>query len=77
MNFSNDEMNLMCIYDTGTRTGLIKALTEMRGELGADEADLRRLTDSTIEKLSAMTDEEYETVELYPDFDDEEDVDAE
>ena len=77
MNFSNDEMNLMCIYDTGTRTGLIKALSEMRGELGADEAELRRLTDSTIEKLSAMTDEEYETVELYPDFDDEEDVDAE
>ena len=77
MNFSNDEMNLMCIYDTGTRTGLIKVLTEMRGELGADEADLRRLTDSTIEKLSAMTDEEFETVELYPDFDDEEDVDAE
>ena len=77
MNFSNDEMNLMCIYDTGTRTGLIKALTEMRGELGADEADLRRLTDSTIEKLSAMTDEEFETVELYPDFDDEVDVDAE
>ena len=77
MNFSNDEMNLMCIYDTGTRTGLIKALSEMRGELGADEADLRRLTDSTIKKLSAMTDEEFETVELYPDFDDEEDVDAE
>ena len=77
MNFSNDEMNLMCIYDTGTRTGLIKALLEMRGELGTDETDLRRLTDSTIEKLSAMTDDEFETVELYPDFDDEEDVDAE
>ena len=72
MNFSNDEMNLMCIYDTGTRTGLIKALSEMRGELGVDETELRRLTDSTIEKLSAMTDEEFETVELYPDFDDEE-----
>ena len=77
MNFTNDEMNLMCIYDTGTRTGLIKALSEMRGELGADEVELRRLTDSTIEKLSAMTDKEYETVELYPDVDDEEDVDAE
>lgn len=78
MNFTNDEMNLMCIYDTGTRTGLIKALSEMRGELGTDEVELRRLTDSTIEKLSAMTDKKYETVELYPDFDDEEeDVDAE
>ena len=77
MNFTHDEMNLMCIYDTGTRTGLIKALSEMLGELGTDEVELRRLTDSTIEKLSAMTDKEYETVELYPDFDDEEDVDAE
>ena len=77
MNFTHDEMNLMCIYDTGTRTGLIKALSEMRGELGTDEVELRRLTDSTIEKLYAMTDKEYETVELYPDFDDEEDVDAE
>ena len=77
MNFTHDEMNLMCIYDTGTRTGLIKALSEIRGELGTDEVELRRLTDSTIEKLSAMTDKEYETVELYPDFDDEEDVDAE
>jgi hypothetical protein len=77
MNFSNDEMNLMCIYDTGTRTGLIEALSEMRGELGADETELRRLTDSTIEKLSAITDEEFAKVELYPDFDDEEDVDAE
>ena len=77
MNFTHDEMNLMCIYDTGTRTGLIKALSEMRGELGTDEVELRRLTDSTIEKLSAMTDKEYETVELYPDFDDEENVDAE
>ena len=77
MNFTHDEMKLMCIYDTGTRTGLIKALSEMRGELGTDEVEIRRLTDSTIEKLSAMTDKEYETVELYPDFDDEEDVDAE
>lgn len=64
--------NHLCIYDTGTRTGLIKALSEMRGELGADEAELRQLTDSTIEKLSAITDDEFATVELYPDFDDEE-----
>lgn len=72
MNFSNDEMNLMCIYDAGTRTGLIKALSEMCGELGADETELRRLTDSTIEKLSVITDEDYGKLELYPDFDDEE-----
>lgn len=77
MVFNNDEMNLMCIYDTGSRTGLMKALSEMRKELSEDEVELRELTDSTLNKLSAMSDEDYEKLELYPDFDDEEDVDAE
>lgn len=77
MIFNNDEMNLMCIYDTGSRTGLMNALSEMRKELSADEVELRELTDSTLNKLSAMSDEDYEKLELYPDFDDEEDVDAE
>ena len=77
MIFNNDEMNLMCIYDTGSRTGLMNALSEMRKELSKDEVELRALTDSTLNKLSAMSDEDYEKLELYPDFDDEEDVDAE
>ena len=77
MIFNNDEMNLMCIYDTGSRTGLMNALSEMRKELSADEVELRELTDSTLNKLSAMSDEDYGKLELYPDFDDEEDVDAE
>lgn len=69
MNFTNDEMNLVCIYDTGNRTGLINALSEMRKELSMDETDLRELTDSTLNKLSAMSDEDYAKLELYPDFD--------
>ena len=77
MIFNNDEMNLMCIYDTGSRTGLMNALSEMRKELSADEVELRELTDSTLNKLSAMSDKDYANMELYPDFDDEEDVDAE
>lgn len=69
MDFTNDEMNLMCIYDTRSRTGLINALSEMRKELDADEAALRELTDSVLNKLSAIPDEDYEKLELYPDFD--------
>ena len=34
MNFTNDEMNLMCIYQSDSRSGLIAALTEMRGYRG-------------------------------------------
>ena len=73
MDFTNDEMNLMCIYDTGSRTGLINALSEMRKELDADEVALRELTDSVLNKLSAMSDEDYAKLELYPDFDDDTD----
>ena len=73
MDFTNDEMNLMCIYDTGSRMGLINAISEMRKELRTDEIELRELTDSTLNKLSAMTEEDYEKLELYPDFDDDTD----
>lgn len=76
-NFTFDEMNLMCIYNTGTREGLINALKEMRGYLEPDEAELLALTDSTLEKLSSMSDTEFEALELYPDFDDKEDEDGE
>ena len=45
-NFTFEEMNLMCIYNTGSRTGLIDSLREMRGELAPEETELRELTDS-------------------------------
>lgn len=66
---TNDEMNLMCIYQSDSRSGLIAALTEMRGYLDEDEAELRALTDSSLQKLSEITDEDYAALELVPDFD--------
>lgn len=69
MNFTNDEMNLMCIYQTGDRQGLISTLTEMRGYLDEDEAELRELTDSALQKLGEITDEDFAEMELVPDFD--------
>ena len=68
-NFTFEEMNLMCIYNTGSRAGLIESLNEMRGELSAEETELMELTDSTLRKLQAMTDDEFAELELYPDFD--------
>ena len=68
-NFTFEETNLLCIYNTGSRTGLIDALTEMRGELSPEETELRELTDSALTKLCAMTDEDFDQLELYPDFD--------
>ena len=57
------------IYNTGSRTGLIDSLREMRGELSPEETELRELTDSALTKLCAMTDEKFAELELYPDFD--------
>ena len=68
-NFTFEETNLLCIYNTGSRAGLIAALTEMRGELSPEEAELRELTDSALRKLQAMSDAEFAELELYPDFD--------
>ena len=67
-NFTFEEMNLMCIYNTGSRMGLIESLNEMRGELSVEETELMELTDSTLRKLQAMTDDEFAELELYPDF---------
>lgn len=67
--FTNDELNLMCIYNTGTRDGLLDALTVMREYLEPGEAELQELTDTVLDKLERMSDEEYATLELFPDFD--------
>ena len=68
MNFTNDEMNLMCIYNTGSRESLMRELREMRGYIGADHPELLKMTDSALQKLGKISDEEFAELELYPDF---------
>ena len=65
---TNYEQQLMAIYNTGTRLGLIQALNDMRTYLDTDQQELMDATDSTIAKLNAMTNAEYESLELVPDF---------
>ena len=69
--FTNDEINLMCIYNTGTREGLIAELSQMRSYLSAEETELLSLTDSALGKLRGMSDAEYAELDLLPDFDEE------
>ena len=76
MMFTHDEINLMAIYNTGTRNGLIEELSAMRKYLESDETELLALTDSALAKLNLMTDAEFENLDLMPDFDETEDFDA-
>ena len=76
MNFTHDEINLMAIYNPGTREGLIAELTAVRKYLEPDETELPALTDSALAKLNQLTDAEFDALDLIPDFDETEDFDA-
>ena len=67
--FTTEEQNLICLYDPGSRDGLIYELREMHKELTHDEDDLKALTCSVLKKLERMTDAEYfEVVEALAPF---------
>ena len=65
--FSIEELNLMCIYDTGTRSGLIAGLEKISLELAPEDEELSELIQSALMKLTAMSDEEYGELILVPD----------
>ena len=71
--FSIEELNLMCIYDTGTRFGLIAGLEKIALELAPDDAELSELIQSALKKLTAMSDQEYGELILVPDYKEEDD----
>lgn len=71
--FSIEELNLMCIYDTGTRSGLIAGLEKISLELAPEEAELAELIQSALKKLTTMSDQEYGELVLVPDYKEEDD----
>lgn len=68
--FTVEETNLMCIYNVGSRADLISELTEMQKHLEADETELLDLSTTVLNKLTAMSDIEFESIadELVADF---------
>lgn len=68
--FSSEELNLITLYDPGSRNGTIAELRDMTRYLMPDERDLQRLAKNVMAKLEAMTDEEYDdlTEALVPDY---------
>ncbi len=71
--FSIEELNLMCIYDTGTRSGLMAGLEKIALELAPEEAELAELIQSALKKLTTMSDQEYGELILVPDYKEEDD----
>ena len=53
--FNTEEINLIGAFDTGNRTTTLELME-----------DMKRLLNSVSERLNAMTDEEYNTLDLAP-----------
>lgn len=70
MTFSQDEINLMCIYDTSDKAELVK---ELRFSVPyIEDTELKSITETVIDKLERMTNDEFSKLELEPDIDMEE-----
>ena len=70
MDFTKDELSLISIYNTGDRKGTIEEITKMRKYLEDDETELAELTVGVLRKLESIRCDEFESLDLYPDFDD-------
>ena len=64
MVFTKDERTLLILYCERNRSGTLKNLFLMRGQLQADEKALSALTDAVIRKLGGMTDAEFDGLNL-------------
>ena len=70
MVFSKDELSLISIYNTGDREGTMEEIEDIRTYLEDDEVERADLTASVLRKLDSISDEEFESLDLYPDFGD-------
>lgn len=68
--FTQEEINLIFIYNGGVREWLIDDLKNMVSWLSEEETELQDLAEGVIDKLSAMTDHEFAGISktLVPDF---------
>lgn len=71
--FTVEEINLMCIFNT---TGRVALVDDLLGALDSfDEPELIEIAERVLVKLSKMTDADFAALEFYPEYGDEE-VDA-
>ena len=67
MNFSMEEMNLICVYNATTRPSLIREIQHGLPDTADDE--LREIMVQVLSKLERLTDEEFSAINFYADYD--------
>lgn len=74
MRFSLEEINLMCIYNCTTRSGLIDELEDAMEYV--DDPEMLRLMEQTIDKLHRTTDAQFADLPLVPAWEDTDEADS-
>ncbi len=67
--FTVEEMNLMCVYDIGSRAALVSGVRESLPDVY--DPEMRDIMENVITKLEKLTDEEFSRIGFYTDYDDE------
>ncbi|WP_102343506.1 transposon-transfer assisting family protein [Galactobacillus timonensis] len=62
MKFTKDEKMLMMLYNPGSRTGLIKELSRIRGMLTREDKDLKKMMNGLLPKLNQISDKDYDQI---------------
>ena len=74
MQYSLEEINLMCIYDCTSRSGLIDELEAAMEYV--DDPEMLRLMEQTIDKLNRTTDTQFVELPLVPAWEDADEADS-
>lgn len=65
MMFTVEETNLMCCFDTSSRSKLISEMKRI--PLGELDTEMEELICKTVQKLETMTDAEFKAIYIAPD----------
>ena len=68
--FTVEEINLLCIYNTTNRNELISELIEAITDFEDDE--MFEIAQNALNKVSEMSDEDFAALEFYPEYGDDE-----
>lgn len=63
-----DEQTLLALYLEDTKTQTEENISRMQKELTSAEKDLFLLAEEVLEKLSSLTEDEFQKLDLFSDF---------
>ena len=66
--FTADERTLLALYLEDTKAQTEENISQMQKELTSAEKELFLLAEDVLEKLSSLTEEEFQQLDLFSDF---------